>query len=169
MGLPALEPQTRFWVGVASWDHVQRGLAGHFCQVCHGKAQPLRRMAAGDWLIHYSPKKQFEGKEPYQHFTAIGRVRDEAVYQVEMFPGFFPFRRNIDFLLDARHVAIQPLLDSLDFITDRRHWGSAFRFGHFAIQRADFERIATRMLAAIPPEPLSSPRQKGLFDEMERP
>lgn len=164
MAIPEISGQTHFWIGVASWDHVQRGLAGHFCQVCHGKAQPLRRMASGDWMIYYSPKKAFEGKEPYQHFTAIGRVCDEAVYQVEMFPGFFPFRRNIDFIPNARHVAIKPLLDSLDFITDRRHWGGAFRFGHFAIERPDFERIAGLMLGELPAPRINPPRQGALFD-----
>ena len=41
----------RYWIGVASKDHVSRGVDGGFCQLCHGKAQPLKRMASGDWII----------------------------------------------------------------------------------------------------------------------
>lgn len=35
---------TKFWVGVVSKEHVQRGVKGGFCQVCHGKKGPLNRM-----------------------------------------------------------------------------------------------------------------------------
>ena len=44
---------TRFWIGVASREHVRLGVAGGFSQLCHGKAHPLKRMAVGDWLIYY--------------------------------------------------------------------------------------------------------------------
>ncbi|WP_275249374.1 hypothetical protein [Vandammella animalimorsus] len=32
----------KYWLGVVSREHVQRGVAGDFCQLCHGKAAPLR-------------------------------------------------------------------------------------------------------------------------------
>ena len=64
----------RYWIGVASRDHVARGVAGGFCQLCHGKAQPLQRMSAGDWIIYYSPKEEFDGNTPCQRFTAIGEI-----------------------------------------------------------------------------------------------
>lgn len=138
---------TRYWIGVASLNHVQRGVVGGFCQLCHGKAQPLRRMNVGDWLIYYSPKKTFEGADPLQAFTAIGRVVGEQVYAFEMFPGFVPFRRDIRFDAGAQAVLIRPLIEQLDFIKDKRHWGQAFRYGHIEITRQDFELIATRMLS----------------------
>jgi hypothetical protein len=31
------------WLGVVSYAHVRTGVAGGFAQLCHGKAQPLRR------------------------------------------------------------------------------------------------------------------------------
>lgn len=34
----------KFWVGVVSENHVKRGVTGGFCQVCHGKGGPLKRM-----------------------------------------------------------------------------------------------------------------------------
>ena len=137
----------RYWVGVASKEHVSRGVAGGFCQLCHGKAQPLKRMAAGDWIIYYSPKEEFEGAAPCQKFTAIG----SDVYPFEMFPGFAPHRRDIRFL-EARDAPIRPLLENLSFIKDKSKWGYAFRFGHLEIAKADFELIATKMLGFVPVE-----------------
>ena len=139
----------RYWIGVASRDHVQRGIAGGFCQLCHGKAQPLRRMSAGDGIIYYSPKERFEDKAPCQRFTAVGEVLPGEPYTVEMFPGFVPHRRDIRFHA-AREADIQPLIAELDFIRDKTRWGYAFRFGYLEISQADFERIASRMLIKLP-------------------
>ena len=80
-----------YWIGVASKDHIQKGVEGGFCQLCHGKQQPLMRMEKGDWIIYYSPKEVFKEKLPCQKFTAIGEVIDDDVYQFEMLPGFIPF------------------------------------------------------------------------------
>ena len=139
----------RYWIGVASKEHVARGVAGGFCQLCHGKAQPLKRMSAGDWIIYYSPKEQFEKATPCQKFTAIGKVVGSVVYPVEMGPGFVPYRRDIHFL-EASDVPIRPLLEQLSFIKDKSKWGYAFRFGHLEIPKPDFERIAIKMLGQVP-------------------
>jgi hypothetical protein len=139
----------RYWIGVASKDHVSRGVEGGFCQLCHGKAQPLKRMATGDWIIYYSPKERFEDGVPCQSFTAIGEVVGDEVYPFEMFPGFVPFRRDIRFL-PARDAPIRPLLERLAFIRDKSRWGYAFRFGHLEIPQADFQLIANDMLGYIP-------------------
>jgi hypothetical protein len=140
---------TRYWIGVASREHVRLGVAGGFSQLCHGKAQPLKRMAVGDWLIYYSPKERFEATAPCQKFTAIGKVVGESIYPFEMFPGFTPYRRNINFL-EATDAPICPLLDQLSFIKDKSRWGYAFRFGHLEIQKTDFEIISASMLERIP-------------------
>ena len=87
----------RYWIGVASRDHVRRGLAGGFAQLCHGKAAPLRRMAAGDGLIYYSPVLSLEGREPCQRFTAVGLVADARVYPFRVSADFEPYRRDIAF------------------------------------------------------------------------
>jgi hypothetical protein len=137
----------RYWIGVASREHVQRGIEGGFSQLCHGKSQPLRRMSVGDWLIYYSPTLRFGEKSPCQCFSAIGRVTGEDVYEVQMAPGFVPYRRDIRFY-DAREVAIRPLLDSLGFIRNKQRWGYAFRYGHFGIDAADYERISDAMLGS---------------------
>ena len=48
---------SRYWIGVASADHVAFGVAGGFMQLNHGKAAPLRRVSAGDWIIYYAPQQ----------------------------------------------------------------------------------------------------------------
>lgn len=47
----------KYWIGTVSKEHVLRGVAGGFCQVCHGKAAPLNRMQRGDWLLYYTARK----------------------------------------------------------------------------------------------------------------
>ncbi|NDU85557.1 MAG: EVE domain-containing protein [Ferrovum sp.] len=139
----------RYWIGVASKEHVHIGVAGGFSQLCHGKAQPLKRMAVGDWLIYYSPKERFEESAPCQKFTAIGKVSGDKIYPFEMFPGFVPYRRDVNFL-QANDAPIRSLLEQLSFIQNKSRWGYAFRFGHLEIPKSDFEVIATRMLGCIP-------------------
>lgn len=135
----------RYWIGIASKEHVKIGVAGGFSQLCHGKAQPLKRMAVGDGLIYYSAKEKFGEDALCQQFTAIGEVIGSEVYPFEMFPGFVPYRRDIRFFA-ARDVAIRPLIERLSFIKDKAQWGYAFRYGHLQIPQADFELIAVQML-----------------------
>lgn len=134
-----------YWMAVISKEHVQRGVAGGFVQVCHGKEAPLKRMNPNDWLIIYSPKLQMEGTEKCQTFTAIGQVKDDQVYPFQMSPGFIPFRRNIEFI-SCQEIPILPLIPQLGFIQDKKKWGYPFRFGFFQIQEADFHLIASNML-----------------------
>ncbi len=135
---------TRYWVGVASRNHVLKGIAGGFAQLCHGKQQPLKRMRTGDWIVYYSPQEIFGEKAPCQQFTAIGEVIGEEVYQFEMTPGFTPFRRDIKFL-STQDAAIRLLLDKLSFIKNKKNWGYAFRYGHLQIPETDFLTIKNAM------------------------
>ena len=135
----------KFWIIVASKDHLQRGLAGGFIQANHRKAAPLKRMQMGDWVIFYSPKLEYEKPEKLQCFTAIGKIADENIYQSDMGGGFVPFRRNVTFL-PAQDVSILPLIKELTFIKDKTHWGAPFRFGTVEIPEADFRLIASRMV-----------------------
>lgn len=144
-----------YWIVVASRDHVQTGVAGGFAQACHGKASPLKRMHAGDWLIYYSSKAVFGEKEACQKFTAIGQIplpqtdptsQADEVYAVDMGHGFVPFRRQVQFF-PCQEVPIQPLIDQLSFIRDKRHWGG-FRYGILSIPHSDFLQIASQLLSA---------------------
>jgi len=134
----------RYWIGVASRDHVMRGVAGGFCQLFHGKAGPVKRLAPGDWIAYYSPRTEMRGGEPVQAFTAIGRIRPGEPYEGDMGGGFHPMRRDVDFLA-CREAPIRPLLDSLSFTRGKSSWGYAFRRGSFSVSEPDFLAIADAM------------------------
>lgn len=139
---------TRYWVGVASREHTQRGVHEGIAQVCHGKQGPLKRMQPGDWIIYYSPTLIFGEKSPCRHFTAIGQIKGNPAYQFKMSESFVPWRRDVQYI-SADEVPIEPLIDKLSFIKNKRSWGYVFRFGLFEINETDFKLIAANMGARI--------------------
>ncbi len=136
---------TKYWIIVASKDHVKNGIAEGIAQACHGKASPLRRMHKGDFIIYYSGKQTMGQSQQCQQFTAIGKVADEQTYEFQVSEDFCPSRRNIDFL-PSKDISILPLIAELDFIRNKKSWGYPFRFGFFEIKRHDFELISSQML-----------------------
>ncbi len=136
----------RYWMAVACAEHVQRGRAGGFAQVCHGKAAQLRRMSAGDGIVYYSPSQRMGDKDGFQSFTAIGVIKPREPYQFEMLQGFTPWRRDVDWF-DSAEQPIKPLLDWLDF-TQAKNWGYALRLGVIEIPAVDFEFLQHVMTQA---------------------
>jgi len=153
-------PTRRLWIGVASRDHVQAGVDGGFCQLCHGKAGPMKRLKPGDGIVYYSPRSEMRGGEPVQAFTAIGTVKEGEAYPFDMGGGFVPTRRDIAFG-KAHDAPIKPLLDRLSFTKGRKSWGSAFRFGVLEITAADYALIAEAMGA---PCRKNDPKARGGCD-----
>lgn len=146
---------TRCWIAVACAEHARRGRDARplgFMQVCHGKAAPLRRVNPGDVVAYYSPTTALGGHDRLQHFVSIGVVAPGTPYQADMGGGFQPFRRDVRFV-SAVEVPIAPLLDVLEFATDRRHWGYKLRFGLFEVSTNDMGRIAVAM--RVDPKPLN--------------
>ncbi len=136
--------QTRYWIGVASKDHVMRGVTGGFCQLGHGKKTALERMKPGDWIAYYSPRTTREGGDSVQAFTALGQIGARDVYIGDMGPNFKPHRRDVRFL-EIMDAPIRPMIEHLSFITDPKHWGYPFQRGHLEMTRADFKLIAAAM------------------------
>jgi hypothetical protein len=132
------------WIGVVSREHVQRGVAGGFIQLNHGKKAPVQQLRAGDRIAMYSPRTAYPDGAPLQCFTAIGVVTSGELYQVEMAPDFHPWRVDVEFAA-CREAPIQPLIERLSFIRSKTHWGAAFRFGHLKVPADDFARIASAM------------------------
>lgn len=124
----------RYFIGVASKNHIEIGQSGGFCQLCHGKATPLKRMRKNDKIIYYSPKLTMDSKEPYQAFTALGIIADENVYQVEMFEGFFPFRRNVIW----NEIVRECPLNIAKIHNEWKNYAPKLRFGHFEVSATFF-------------------------------
>jgi hypothetical protein len=139
----------KYWIGVASRDHVRRGVDSGFCQLGHGSMAAVRRLSPGDWIAYYSPRAQFDGGEPVQAFTAIGRIRPGDAYEFDMGSGFVAGRRDVDYQ-QCREAPIRPLIEQLGFITRKENWAYPFRFGLVSVPYEDFRLIAEAM-GAIPP------------------
>lgn len=153
----------RYWVGVASRDHVQVAVNGGFAQLNHGKEAPLRRLQPGDALLYYSPREQISGGVPLQAFTALGKVLEGEPYQVRQSDRFSPFRRAVLYR-HARDAPIRPLLQELDFSRGDANWGRVLRRGTFLITESDYRTIAAAMgvdeerrVAASPSDGLGTP------------
>lgn len=139
----------RNWIAVASHEHVRRGVALGIMQVGHGKAAPLRRIAAGDRVAYYSPTENFGAGEKLQCFTAIGIVLDGAIYQVDSGRGFRPYRRAVRYF-KARPASIRSLLGMPGFALSGRDWGARLRFGLLQIDAASMDAIAQAMRCREP-------------------
>lgn len=138
---------TAYWIAVASAEHVRRGRAQGFMQVCHGKLAPLRRVKPGDLVAYYSPTVSFGGQDALRAFTAIGTVREGEPYLVET-GAFGAYRRDV-LWLDAREAPIRPLLGTLEMTAGKPNWGYALRFGLVAVSAADLRVIAAAMAAPL--------------------
>jgi predicted RNA-binding protein len=133
----------KYWIIVASKDHVMRGIPYGIAQAGHGKRSGIARMHKGDKVVYYSPKVSFDGDEALHAFTAIGEIADEEVFAVEESPDFKPFRRKVHYSKTG-DVGIVPLIPDLTFIRNKRSWGFAFRAGLLEIGKEDFDRISAR-------------------------
>lgn len=137
--------EVKYWIMVASKDHVRTGIAEGIAQACHGKASPLKRMRKGDVIIYYSGKQTLGKPELCQEFTAIGKVKDEEIYEYPVSDDFRPFRRSIDYW-PGKDISVLPLIPDLNFIQNKKSWGYPFRFGFLEIDPHDFELIYSRMI-----------------------
>ena len=135
---------SRYWVGIASSEHVAVGVEGGFCQLGHGKHTPVARLNPGDWLIYYAPRTQIKGGDKVQSFVAIGQILAGEPYKFAQNEQFTPWRRDVTYL-DAQPAPIRPLLNQLNCISDPQHWGMVFRRSLFEIDTHDFELIADAM------------------------
>ncbi len=143
-----MEPAARYWIGVASKDHVMKGVEGGFCQLCHGKSNPLKRLTPNDWIIYYSPRTTINSGDPVQAFTAIGQILKGEPYLFDMGDGFIPYRRDVEFMA-ATEAPIRPLIEDLTFIKNKKSWGYVFRFGLIEIPESDFLQIAAAMKVQV--------------------
>lgn len=138
----------KFWVGVSCKEHVKIGVKHGFCQFCHGKHGPVRRLKHGDYVIYYSPKVALKGNKLYQQFTAIGRVIGKEAYQA-VEEEIRPFRMAVEYF-QAKHAPIRRLIPKLQFIKDKENWGKAFRYGFLEIDHLSFDVISHAMLGFNP-------------------
>jgi hypothetical protein len=82
----------------------------------------LKRTASSDRIAFYSPR-------PKQSFTSIAELTGSSLNVVS-----------------RGEAPVKPLLESLDFIRDKKQWGVYFRRGFFEIGEADFRKIESAIV-----------------------
>ncbi len=128
------------WIAVACAEHVARGVAGGFMQVCHGKSGPLARIRPGDRIAYYAPTRTMGGKDRLQSFVATGIVQPGTPYQVTMAPNFHPFRRDVHYTHTGT-LPVHTLLTHPTFALTTPGWGGKLRFGLLKIDAASMDMI----------------------------
>lgn len=144
--LSTSSPTSRAWVGVVSHAHVERGTAGGFAQLCHGKRHALARMQLGDTLVYYSPSSRMGENDGFRSFTALGEIVGQDCYPFDMGGGFVPFRRDVSYIESKRVVPVTELASRLHFIQNTPNWGMLARRGHFEIDLHDADLIRRALL-----------------------
>jgi hypothetical protein len=137
-----------YWINTVTCDLVKVALKGEFAQAGQGKRVELQKLKQGDLIAFYSPRTESWGGDPLQAFTAIGQIINEEPYQVTISQEVHLWRRKVEFF-DCHVTPIRPLIEDLDFIKDKIHWGGPFHHGLFQIEKEDFERIAQAMGAEL--------------------
>lgn len=79
----------------------------------------------------------------YQKFIAVGTIASKLEYQVEMYPGFTPFRKKMSFETIQREVSLSELKDNPEWLKYRAN----LRFGHFKISKSFFLTIYKKMMS----------------------
>ena len=130
----------KYWINTISQDHVMVGKESGFVQAGHGKEAPLKKLQPGDYMIFYSPKTSLQNGKPVHAFTAVAKIKQGDVYQVVVNENFQPYRRDAVYE-QCQEVSIKPLVEQLEFIKNKKHWGLRFRSGLFEIDSHDFELI----------------------------
>ncbi|PWC06753.1 EVE domain-containing protein [Mycetocola zhujimingii] len=134
----------RYWLAVASRDHVHNAVDLGIAQVNHGQRGGLDAMGEADGIVWYSPKTEHPDGEPLREFMAIGRIASGMPYQAISLDRR-PWRRRVDYERDAEPAPIRPMLGMLDFTRDQPQWGYQLRRGLLEISRYDFHLIREAM------------------------
>jgi hypothetical protein len=124
----------KYYMGVASKNHVEIGKKFGIIQLCHGKSHPLEKLQPNDWIIYYSPKLIYGEDNMCQEFTAIAQITESPVYVVDGMA-----RRSVLYY-NNRGIKYQDLKNELMFSS------SYFRFGFFEIGLEDFTILYNGMV-----------------------
>lgn len=135
----------KYFLICASKDHVLTGVEKGIAQAGHGRKDFISKPSKGDWIVYYSSKDKFEDGEPYQKFTAIGKVTDDEPYQPNTKGDFKPYRRNVEYK-KCEEADIRPVIKDLSFIKNKKRWGFYLISGFREIPEHDFNVIKKAMI-----------------------
>ena len=137
------------WLGVVSAAHVRKGVDLGIVQIGHGKHAGLARMHSGDTIVMYSPTENLGDKTPLRHFTALGTLPDDEIWQAED-GDFRPFRRRVSWH-ETIPVSVETVRDELA-LTQGANWGYQLRRGLIPLSEGDLAILTRAMTGAVPPK-----------------
>lgn len=126
----------RYWLVVQPLDRAREQVAGGFVQAPWGVREAVESMGESDGVALYCPRDRNPDGEPLRAFAQAGRVAPGEAYQAGG-RGSSPWRRDVDWLPDARLAPVRPLRDLLE-LTRNRYWGEQLRDGWLELSRRDF-------------------------------
>lgn len=150
----------RYWLVVQPLDRARQLVEGGYVQAPWGVREGVEAMGESDGVALYSPRESNPDGEPLRAFVQAGRVAPGAAYQAGG-RGSAPWRREVDWLPEARVAPVRPLRDVLQLTRDR-YWGERLRDGWLELTRRDFEVIED---AVRRPAPEPSTLAMGLLRE----
>ncbi len=130
----------KYWINTIYKNHVMVGKQEGFVQAGHGKEAAVKKLQLNDRMIFYSPKTSLQDGKPVQAFTAVAKIKDNNIYPVLVNENFWPYRRNAEYE-NCQEVPIKPLIEQLEFITNKKHWSLKFSSSLFEINQHNFELI----------------------------
>lgn len=134
------------WLGVASAEHVRRGVSLGVAQLGHGKRAGLARMKEGDTLVYYSPVERLGDRTHLRQFTAIGTIADDVIWQADE-GDFTPFRRRVRYE-DAQPVSVNDVKNLLQ-LTSTPNWGYQLRRGLVPLVPEDVDVLRQSLLTEV--------------------
>ena len=98
--------------------------------------------------LYYSSKYQLNSQGKLQAFTAVGKISMTPPTKVEMFEGFFPFRRDVSYYQPIRDCSIE----QVRLHPEWHQYASQLRYGHFEISKDFFLYVFEQMKLDNPVE-----------------
>ena len=132
------------WLGVASAEHVRRGVSLSIAQIGRGKRAGLARMSAGDTLVYYSSLEHSGDALPVREFTAPGVVADDVIWQGAE-GSFKPFRRRVDYV-PVEPIALETVRSRLQ-LASSPNWGYQLRQGLIPLDPLDLVVLREVMMS----------------------
>ncbi|KAI8802549.1 hypothetical protein BJ742DRAFT_778101 [Cladochytrium replicatum] len=142
----------RYYLLVASRDHILKGIEGNFLQQRH--PHRLERLKAGDYIVVYAAKQQI-GKDSKANrcrkVLGIAQAVDgnclkltaEEVLGTENAAAcsskVFYRKTNLQFIDDFVVKDFEPLIPRLGFVKNKSRWGLSLMRGFVEISKDDFD------------------------------
>lgn len=136
----------KFWIGVIARDHAIIAQKQGVCAFSHGKEAAVAKLSLGDRFIFYAPKTGINEGNTVQAFVTHGTVTGDAPYQKAWADTEHTTWVRTATYDTVHEVPVKLMLDDLEFVTNPRYWGMAFRRSLFEITQKDYDIIAKAML-----------------------